>query len=129
MTHSTGHLNRLARDTITEAAPSGSATYSKEELRMEMGAANLYAETGISPAVIANQASYVAGWLKKLRDDRKLLIHPAAWATCGRVYFERSTRHLKPSGRPRVTRAPHFSRLRHIILMDKSHRVASDMTL
>jgi antirestriction protein ArdC len=31
-----------------------------------------------SMAVIENQAAYVAGWLKKLRDDRKLLIHAAA---------------------------------------------------
>jgi antirestriction protein ArdC len=44
----------------------------------EMGAAYLCAEAGISNAVIANQASYVNGWLKKLRDDRKLLIHAAA---------------------------------------------------
>lgn len=45
-----------------------------------MGAAFLCAEAGISNAVIANQASYVAGWLRKLRDDRKLLIHTAAQA-------------------------------------------------
>lgn len=46
----------------------------------EMGAAFLCAEAGISIAVIANQAAYVAGWLKKLRDNRKLLIHAAAQA-------------------------------------------------
>ena len=46
----------------------------------EMGAAYLCAEAGISTAVIGNQAAYVAGWLKKLRDDRKLLIHAAAQA-------------------------------------------------
>jgi antirestriction protein ArdC len=45
-----------------------------------MGAAYLCAEAGISTAVIENQAAYVAGWLKKLRDDRKLLIHAAAQA-------------------------------------------------
>ena len=64
MTHSTGHPKRLARETITEAAPFGSATYSKEELCAEMGAAFLCAEAGISPAVIENQAAYLAGWLK-----------------------------------------------------------------
>ena len=36
-----------------------------EELVAEMGAAFLCAEAGISPAVIENQAAYVAGWLKK----------------------------------------------------------------
>jgi antirestriction protein ArdC len=30
--------------------------------------------------VIANQAAYVAGWLRKLREDRKLLVHSAAQA-------------------------------------------------
>jgi antirestriction protein ArdC len=46
----------------------------------EFGAAYLCAESGISPAVIENQAAYVAGWLKKLRDDRKLVVHAAAQA-------------------------------------------------
>ena len=45
-----------------------------------MGAAYLCAEAGISTAVIENQAAYVAGWLKKLRDDSKLLIYAAAQA-------------------------------------------------
>jgi antirestriction protein ArdC len=45
-----------------------------------MGAAYLCAEAGISNVVLDNQAAYVAGWLKKLRDDRKLLIHAAAQA-------------------------------------------------
>ncbi len=80
MTHSTGHPKRLAREGICETGPFGSAVYSKEELCAELGAAYLCAKAGISPAVIENQASYVAGWLKKLRDDRRLLIHAAAQA-------------------------------------------------
>jgi antirestriction protein ArdC len=72
LVHSTGHSARLARETIIEAAPFGSATYSKEELCAEMGSAFLYAEAGISSAVIENQAAYIAGWLRKLREDRKL---------------------------------------------------------
>ena len=80
LTHSTGHKTRLARETITEAAPFGSPTYSKEELCAEMGSAFLCAEAGISPVVIENQASYIAGWLSKLRDDRKLLVYAAAQA-------------------------------------------------
>jgi antirestriction protein ArdC len=78
--HSSGSQKRLGRDGICEAAPFGSAVYSKEELVAEMGAAFLCAEAGISNAVIANQAAYVAGWLKKLREDQKLLIHAAAQA-------------------------------------------------
>ncbi len=77
---SSGSQKRLAREGICEAAPFGSPVYSKEELCAEMGAAFLCAEAGISPAVIENQAAYVAGWLKKLRDDRKLLVYAAAQA-------------------------------------------------
>ena len=51
-----------------------------EELIAEMGAAFLCAEAGISPAVIENQAAYIQGWLRKLGDDRKLVIHAAAKA-------------------------------------------------
>jgi antirestriction protein ArdC len=78
--HSSGSEKRLAREGICEAAPFGSPVYSKEELTAEMGAAYICAEAGISTVVIENQAAYVAGWLKKLRDDRKLLIHAAAQA-------------------------------------------------
>jgi len=78
--HSSGSEKRLAREGICEAAAFGSQVYSKEELVAEFGAAYLCVEAGISNAVICNQASYVAGWLKKLRDDRRLLIHAAAQA-------------------------------------------------
>ena len=45
-----------------------------------MDAAYLCAEAGISNAVVANQAAYVAGWLKKFYDDRKLLVTAPARA-------------------------------------------------
>ena len=80
VSHATGHPKRLNRKSITEAAPFGSPTYSFEEMIAEMSAAYLCAEAGISPAVLENQAAYIAGWLKKLRDDRKLLVHAAAQA-------------------------------------------------
>ncbi len=92
--HSSGSEKRLAREGICEVAPFGSALYSKEELCAEMGAAFLCAEAGISNAVIDNQAAYVAGWLKKLRDDRKLLIHAAAQAQHAVDYIL----NRKPSG-------------------------------
>ena len=78
--HSSGSQKRLARDSIVEAAPFGSPMYSLEELIAEMGAAFLCAEAGISPAVIENQAAYIQGWLKKLRDDRRLVVQAAAQA-------------------------------------------------
>ena len=78
--HSSGSQKRLAREGICEAAPFGSPVYSKEELVAEMGAAFLCAEAGISNAVIDNQAAYLAGWLKALSDNRKLLIYAAGQA-------------------------------------------------
>ena len=87
--HSSGSQKRLAREGICEAAPFGSPVYSKEEMVAEMGAAFLCAEAGISPAVIENQAAYVQGWLKKLRDDRKLVVHAAAKAQRAADYILR----------------------------------------
>jgi len=80
LSHSTGHEKRLGREGITEVAPFGSAVYSREELVAELSAAFLCAEAGISNAVIHNQAAYVAGWLARLRDDRRLIVHAAAQA-------------------------------------------------
>jgi antirestriction protein ArdC len=91
--HSSGSEKRLAREGICDAAPFGSAVYSKEELVAELGAAYLCAEAGISNEVIHNQASYVAGWLKKLRDERKLLIHAAAQAQRAADYILNRTCH------------------------------------
>jgi len=80
LVHFSGGEKRLAREGICEAAPFGSPVYSKEELVAEMGAAFLCAEAGISNAVIDNQAAYLAGWLKALSNNRKLLIQAAAQA-------------------------------------------------
>ena len=80
LSHSVGAEKRLAREGIIEAAPFGSPVYSREELVAELSAAFLCAETGISNAVITNQAAYVAGWVKQLRGDRKLVVHAAAQA-------------------------------------------------
>jgi antirestriction protein ArdC len=80
MSHATGHPRRLNRKSIAEAAPFGSPIYATEELIAEMSAAYLCAEAGISPAVLENQAAYIAGWLKKLREDRKLVVQAAAQA-------------------------------------------------
>lgn len=78
LTHSTDHESRLNRPTVVEPSRFGSGTYSKEELIAEMGAAFLCAHAGIENATIDNSASYIAAWLSKLRDDKRLVIHAAA---------------------------------------------------
>lgn len=81
LTHSTGHASRLERDGVTEGHRFGDADYSKEELIAEMGAAFLCAETGINPDVtLANSASYIANWLKALKDDPKMIVQAASKA-------------------------------------------------
>ena len=80
MAHSTGHPSRLD---IPESGKNhfGDGKYSREELRAEMTAAYLCAETGLdSGKLFDNSASYVSSWLGELRSDRKLVVSAAAAA-------------------------------------------------
>ena len=80
LTHSTGHKKRLNRQGITETAPFGTPLYSKEELVAEMGAAFLCGFAEIEQATIDNSTAYIQGWLKKLKNDKKLVIIAATQA-------------------------------------------------
>jgi antirestriction protein ArdC len=78
--HSTGHKSRLAREGVVEAHYFGDATYSEEELVAEFTATFLCAETGIAPSTIENSTAYIAGWLKVLKNDPKILVKSASRA-------------------------------------------------
>lgn len=80
LTHSTGHTKRLDRKLDEKLAAFGSPDYSREELVAEMGAAFLCGEAGVVEATIEQSAAYVQGWLKALKDDRKLVVVAAAQA-------------------------------------------------
>jgi antirestriction protein ArdC len=80
MIHSTGHKSRLNREGITELAGFGSETYSKEELVAEMGAAMLCGVAKIDNHTIENSASYIASWLGKLKNDKKIIMQAAGQA-------------------------------------------------
>lgn len=80
LTHSTGHASRLDRNLDTALAPFGSPDYSREELVAEMGAAFLCGESGILDTNIEQSAAYIDGWLRKLKNDRKLVVTAAAQA-------------------------------------------------
>lgn len=81
MIHSTGHASRLDRDGVTEGHFFGSEDYSKEELVAEMGAAFLCAATGIAPdETLANSASYIASWLRALKNDSQMIVQAASKA-------------------------------------------------
>jgi antirestriction protein ArdC len=77
LAHSTGHEIRLHRKELVEHDGFGGENYSKEELTAEFTAAFLSGVTGIQPATINNSAAYIQGWLKSLKDDKKLLLTAA----------------------------------------------------
>ena len=72
--HSTGHPKRMNRDLTGKF---GSHAYACEEARVEMAAA-FVCNMLILPTDFENHAAYVAGWLTKLREDRRELLHCVA---------------------------------------------------
>ena len=80
LAHATGHPSRLNRTGITELAAFGTATYSKEELVAEMTAAFLCGFCRIEQTTLTNSAAYIAGWLRRLQNDNRLVVHAAAAA-------------------------------------------------
>ncbi len=80
LTHSTGHCSRLDRKLASNRAAFGSDNYSREELVAEMGSAFLCGSAGILDSQVDRSASYMDGWLKSLRNDRKLVLVAAAQA-------------------------------------------------
>ena len=79
MVHSTGHISRLNR--ISDVAAFGSHEYSKEELCAELGSMYLLNHCGLeTSASFNNSAAYLAGWLKALKDDKRLLVSAAGAA-------------------------------------------------
>jgi antirestriction protein ArdC len=73
--HSTGHESRLHR-WDGKRHEFGCNDYAEEELVAEIGAAMIAARLGL-PISMDNSAAYVASWLKRLKDDRALLIAAA----------------------------------------------------
>lgn len=76
LTHWTGHKSRLDRDLKSRF---GDAGYAAEELIAELGAAFLCAEFGFDNAH-DNQAAYLAGWLKLLKEDKRAIFTAASKA-------------------------------------------------
>lgn len=72
--HGTGHPTRMNRDLTGKF---GSDSYCAEEARVEM--ATVFAcNTLALPTDFENSSAYVAGWLRKLREDKRELLHCAA---------------------------------------------------
>ena len=82
LVHSTGHPTRLDRKSLTDtAARFGSDPYAREELVAEIGAAFLCHEAGIDAPILDNEAAYtLASWLRRLKNDSKLVVIAASQA-------------------------------------------------
>ena len=79
--HSTGHPDRLNRPGVAQFDHFGSGRYAREELVAEMTSSILCAQTGIdAPETFANSAGYIAGWLRSLNQDSRLVVTAAAQA-------------------------------------------------
>lgn len=79
LVHATGHNSRLNREGITSSSRKfGDPIYAFEELIAETGSAFLCAELGIYGDV--QHESYLASWLKVLRDDKKSFFRACRFA-------------------------------------------------
>ncbi|NON50106.1 DNA primase, partial [Klebsiella pneumoniae] len=79
LVHATGHSRRLSREGITSSSRKfGDPVYAFEELIAETGSAFLCAELGIYGDV--QHESYLASWLKVLRDDKKAFFRACRFA-------------------------------------------------
>jgi antirestriction protein ArdC len=88
LAHSTGHNSRLNRSTVMDRRPGDKPSYAMEELIAELGSAFLCAQAGITETVIQNQAAYIKGWLRALKNDPKLLIQAAGKAQKAADYIQ-----------------------------------------
>jgi antirestriction protein ArdC len=80
--HSTGAPSRLNRPGIAGFDHFGSGRYAREELVAEIGGAMVCTATGTATeaSLRDDSAAYIAGWLKALGDDRKLVVVAASQA-------------------------------------------------
>lgn len=78
LTHWTGHTKRMDRKIRNKF---GDHAYAEEELIAELGAAFLASEFSISTPEKKNHASYIASWLKVLKDNKQFIISAASEAS------------------------------------------------
>jgi len=78
MTHWTRHPSRLDRDFGRKRF--GDEGYAMEELVAELGSAFLSADLDLTPEVREDHASYIASWVKVLKDDKRAIFTAASHA-------------------------------------------------
>lgn len=79
--HSTMPESRCNRKSKQKLAAFGSEDYSREELVAEIGSAMLCNNVGIDcEKAFKNSVAYIQGWLKKLKDDNRMIVWAASRA-------------------------------------------------
>jgi antirestriction protein ArdC len=76
--HWTRHDSRLNRDFGRKRF--GDEGYATEELVAELGSAFLCADLGLTPEVREDHASYIASWIKVLKNDKRAIFTAASHA-------------------------------------------------
>jgi antirestriction protein ArdC len=77
-THWTKHPSRLDRDFGRKRF--GDEGYAMEELVAELGSAFLSADLDLTPEVWEDHASYIASWIKVLKNDKRVIFSAASHA-------------------------------------------------
>ena len=83
--HWTKHPTRLDREFGRKRW--GDEGYAMEELVAEIGAAFLSADLGITPDMREDHASYIASWLKVLKNDKRAIFTAAGHAQRAATYL------------------------------------------
>ena len=86
LTHWTGHANRLDRN-FSKTTRFGDESYAVEELVAELGAAFLAGHFGFVEATVEDHASYMASWIKVLKDDKSAIFTAARHASAAMDYL------------------------------------------
>lgn len=84
LAHWTGHEDRLSRDF---SGRFGDESYAFEELIAELSAAFTCSSLGITSETRQDHASYIASWLKVLKNDKKAIITAASQAAKASEYI------------------------------------------
>jgi antirestriction protein ArdC len=84
LAHWTGAAKRLDR---TKGKIFGDPTYAFEELIAELSAAYLCADLAISAEPREDHASYIASWIKALKEDNRAVFRAAAYAEKAAAYL------------------------------------------
>lgn len=88
LTHSTMHPNRCNRKSDMKSSMFGGEDYSREELVAELGSAMLCNASGLDcDKAFKNSVAYIQGWLKKLKNDNKMIIWASARAEKAAKYI------------------------------------------